>query len=69
MVVADSATLAAMNLSIDVSALLLDALVVDLGSFPETFWFIEAVATDGPIDEDSKRSFINWPRRTPGGPV
>ena len=42
------------------STLLPDALLVDIGETPPVFWVIEAVATDGVIDEDRKRSLLRW---------
>lgn len=58
---AGKATLSAVGLAINVSTLLPDALVVDLGTKPRvTFWIVEAVATDGPIDEDRRRAFLRW---------
>lgn len=57
---ADQPTLDAIGLSINASTLLPDVLVVDLASDPPTFWIIEAVASDGPIDEDRRRAFLRW---------
>lgn len=59
-VVADSSTLNAIGLNINVSTLLPDALLIDLATQPATFWLVEAVASDGPIDEDRKRAFLRW---------
>lgn len=42
------------------SLLLCDALLVDLATKPVTFWMVEAVSSDGPIDEDRKRQFLRW---------
>ncbi|MGQ0575452.1 MAG: BsuBI/PstI family type II restriction endonuclease [Pseudonocardia sp.] len=60
LLVADNEMLLAAGLSINVSLLLCDALLVDLATKPVTFWMIEAVASDGPIDEDRKRQFLRW---------
>lgn len=60
LLVADDAMLLAAGLSINVSLLLCDAMLVDLATKPVTFWMIEAVASDGPIDEDRKRQFLRW---------
>lgn len=60
LVVADNETLVAAGLNINVSLLLCDALLVDLATKPVTFWMVEAVASDGPIDEDRKHSFLRW---------
>ena len=58
--VADDETLSAVGLRVDVSLMVCDALIVDLASRPATFWMIEAVASDGPIDEDRRRDFLRW---------
>jgi len=58
--VADSETLDAVGLNINVSLLLCDAMIVDLATRPATFWMVEAVASDGPIDEDRKQDFLQW---------
>ena len=59
---ADATLLRRLGISINVSTLLPDALLVDLGEDPATFWIVEAVASDGPIDEDRKRSLLRWAR-------
>jgi hypothetical protein len=45
---------------IDTSTLLPDAVLVDIGVDPPTFWIVEVVASDGPIDEDRKRALLHW---------
>jgi hypothetical protein len=57
---ADATLLQQLGLSIDRSALLPDALLVDVGQSPPDFWVIEAVASDGPIDDDRKRALLRW---------
>lgn len=66
---ADSKTLLRLGLSIDQTALLPDALIVDIGQDPPTFWIIEAVATDGPVTEDRRRALLRWAavQRIPDG--
>ena len=59
-VTADSAILQRLGLVIDISALLPDAVLVDVALTPPDFWIVEAVATDGPIDEDRKRALLKW---------
>ncbi len=68
---AGAATMNAVGLSINVSTLLPDVLLVDLGTSPVTFWIIEAVDSDGPIDEDRRRAFLRWAddHRIPTGTV
>jgi len=57
---ADSAMLAAVGITLNVSTLLPDALIVHVGTTPPAFWIVEAVATDGPIDEDRRQAFLRW---------
>jgi hypothetical protein len=57
---ADSAVIQRLGLAIDASTLLPDALLVDVGLTPPDFWIVEAVASDGPIDEDRKRALLRW---------
>lgn len=56
----DERLLARLGLHINVSTLLPDAVLVDLGSQPVTFWIVEAVATDGPVDEQRKAQLLSW---------
>lgn len=58
--VADAQLLAAAGISINVSTLLPDALIVDIGTKPAQFWIIEAVATDGEINEARQAALIQW---------
>lgn len=57
---ADSAVIQRLGLVIDVTMLLPDALLVDIGPNPPDFWVVEAVASDGPVDEDRKRALLRW---------
>lgn len=56
----DERRLAAAGININVSDLLPDALIVDMGKTPAEFWVIEAVATGGPVDERRKENFVAW---------
>lgn len=56
----DEQRLAAVGININVSDLLPDSLIVDMGFRPAEFWVIEAVATGGPVDERRKEKFIEW---------
>lgn len=56
----DQAQLRALGININVSKLLPDALLVDLGTDPLEFWVIEAVATDGPVSEPRKEKLRKW---------
>lgn len=56
----DEQRLAAVGININVSDLLPDSLIVDMGFRPAEFWIIEAVATGGPVDERRKEKFIEW---------
>lgn len=57
---ADQAVLARLGITIDPGALLPDALLVDIGATPITFWIIEAVNSDGPITEERKQRLLQW---------
>lgn len=56
----DERRLSAAGININVSDLLPDALIVDMGRVPAEFWVIEAVATGGPVDERRKENFREW---------
>jgi hypothetical protein len=58
--VADANRLRTLGLTIDANNLLPDALIVDIGTTPPTFWIVEAVASDGPVTEDRRRQLIRW---------
>jgi hypothetical protein len=58
--IVDEQTLHDVGLTINVSALLPDALLIDLSTAPVTFWIIEAVASDGPVDKDRRQAFRRW---------
>ncbi|CAB4892505.1 unannotated protein [freshwater metagenome] len=58
--VADAPLLQRLGMKIDVSTLLPDALLIDVGTDPAEVWMIEAVASDGPIDEPRRRELIDW---------
>ncbi len=57
---ADSDVLRRLGVAINSATLLPDAVLVDIGVEPPTFWIVEAVASDGPIDEDRKRGLVRW---------
>lgn len=61
--VADNQTLAAAGIAIQVSELLPDAILIDIGTKPVHIWFVEAVATDGPIDDARKSALSEWALR------
>jgi hypothetical protein len=58
--VADERSLRTIGIDIDTGTLLPDALLVDTEAEPLQFWIIEAVATDGPIDEPRKQLLLDW---------
>jgi hypothetical protein len=60
---ADADLLDKLGLSIDRSALLPDAVLVDIGVIPVSFWIVEAVASDGPINEARKKALLKWAKR------
>ncbi len=56
----DKAKMTAAHISINVSSVLPDAIILDVGTNPKTFWIIEAVASDGEINEDRKADLLSW---------
>lgn len=58
--VADQKALSLVGIAIDVSKLLPDALLADVGVSPAEFWVVEAVFTDGPVTEERKQALIEW---------
>lgn len=56
----DHRALAVLGVQIDVTNLLPDAVIVDLGTKPAEFWIIEAVHSDGPIHERRKADLLEW---------
>lgn len=60
--VADHAILSRLGLRIDVTSLLPDAVLVDIGPSAPIFWMVEAVRSDGPIDEARKGALLDWAR-------
>ena len=57
---ADAKLLSYLGVTINVSSLLPDALIADVADSTVDFWFIEAVNTDGEINEARKRDFLEW---------
>jgi hypothetical protein len=58
--VMDKAKMAAVGITINVNQVLPDVMIADVGADPVTFWIIEAVATDGEINEARKAKLIEW---------
>lgn len=56
--VLDSDLLRRLEIELDAARLLPDALLFDSG--PGLFWFVEAVFTDGAIDENRKSALTDW---------
>jgi hypothetical protein len=56
--VVDARLLDQLGIELNAGRLLPDALLFDAG--PGLFWFVEAVLTDGPIDESRKRALAQW---------
>lgn len=55
---ADERLLQALQLTVNKSRLLPDLIIADLHD--DTFWFIEVVHTDGPVDETRKQRLLTW---------
>jgi len=61
--VADGDSMAKVGLSINVSTLLPDALIVDVGVQPIEVWVIEIVHSDGPISDERRVELTEWAAR------
>jgi hypothetical protein len=59
-VTADETTMKSLGIVLDPTKLLSDAVLVDIGASPVTFWMVEAVSSDGEIDEDRKAALLRW---------
>ncbi|WP_256978609.1 BsuBI/PstI family type II restriction endonuclease [Rhodococcus sp. 14-2470-1a] len=57
---ADAKLLTYLQITINTQALLPDALIADVGGDDVQFWFVEAVNTDGEINEARKQSLLTW---------
>lgn len=57
---ADERRLHTLGVRIDAANLLPDCVIVDIGTKPQTFWIIEAVASDGEIDERRRAQLLQW---------
>lgn len=57
---ADAKLLSYLGIAINVSSLLPDALIADVSDDAVDFWFVEAVNTDGEINEARKRDLLDW---------
>lgn len=60
LLVEDQLLLAELGVVIDVANLLPDALIADIGVTPAEFWIVEAVSTDGEINDRRKRELHEW---------
>lgn len=58
--VVDAARLAAIGITMDAQRVLPDALIVDVGADPVEFWIIEAVNSDGEINDSRKALLLEW---------
>ena len=56
----DNQSLADMGLELDVGKLLPDCILADLAIGHEALWFVEVVATDGPVTERRKQELLAW---------
>lgn len=56
----DAETLRRLGIRIDISRVLPDAVVADLGVDPVVFWIVEAVASDGPITDARRAKLLAW---------
>lgn len=60
---ADAALMQSVGVTLDAANVLPDALIVDAGSHPVTFWMVEAVASDGPVTDARKEALLDWAER------
>ncbi|MCO7219521.1 BsuBI/PstI family type II restriction endonuclease [Klenkia sp. PcliD-1-E] len=58
--VVDAARMAAVGISINVSEVLPDAILLDTATKPPTFWLVEAVASDGEVSEARRSALLGW---------
>jgi len=56
----DGQLLQVLGLPIDQQRLLPDCLLADLAEDRDTLWLVEVVATDGPVTEERKATFLTW---------
>jgi hypothetical protein len=56
----DGQGLSDMGLQVDQALLLPDCIIADLAEDRDDIWFIEVVATDGPITEKRKQDLLEW---------
>jgi len=54
--------MATAGISINVSSVLPDVIILDAGTRPPTFWIIEAAYSDGVVSEDRKAELLAWTR-------
>lgn len=59
-VTVDEAILKSLGIALDPTKLLPDAVLVDIGADPVAFWIVEAVASDGEINDDRKAALLHW---------
>jgi hypothetical protein len=52
------------GLSLDQLRLLPDCLIVDVDQDSPGLWFVEIVATDGPVDDERKQDLLDWATAT-----
>jgi hypothetical protein len=58
--VVDDALLKRLGLPVDQQRLLPDCLIADLDPARDEFWFVEIVASDGPLTDARKARFLEW---------
>lgn len=60
LLVTDELLLTGLGITLDVTRILPDALIADLGAEPVEFWIVEAVASDGPVTDARKALLLEW---------
>lgn len=56
----DREVLRTLGVAIDVTSVLPDGVIADIGADPVAFWLVEVVATDGPVSEERRKNLEEW---------
>nr|WP_157536494.1 BsuBI/PstI family type II restriction endonuclease [Kitasatospora mediocidica] len=56
----DQESLEELGMPVDPKVLLVDCIIADVDPTHGTFWFIEVVATDGPVHDQRKEAILKW---------
>jgi hypothetical protein len=59
----DEQRLQSLGIKIDVTNVLPDAVIADIGADPVQFWIIEVVVSDGPVSTERRKALLTWAAR------